>query len=120
MATLSQGSAAACRFDYHDATASRELRITVDQGKDPSPGLAAYTTQCSGAAAPLRAIGNEAVACAVDTKGHTHGAEVIGRVRDQIFTVTVTTNMRNDPSMPREALEEKTRNIAEQVAGALF
>jgi hypothetical protein len=120
MATLSQGNAAACSFDYHDATASRELRITVDQVKDPSPGLAAYTTQCSGAAAPLRAIGNEAVTCAADTKGHTYGEQVIGRVRDQIFTVTVTTSGHHDPSMPREALKEKTRNIAEQVAGALF
>jgi hypothetical protein len=120
MATLSQGSAAACSFDYHDATASRELRITVDQVKDPGRGLAAYTTQCSGATAPLQAIGNEAVACAVDTKGHTYGEQVIGRVRDQIFTVTMTTNTQNDPSMPREALEEKTRNISEQVAGALF
>ena len=82
--------------------------------------LASYTTQCRGAAAPLRAIGNEAVMCAADTKGHTHGEHVIGRVRDQIFTVTVTTSARQDPSMPREALEEKTRNIAEQVAGALF
>jgi hypothetical protein len=119
MATLSQGSAAACSFDYHDATASRELRITVEKVKDPGRGLAAYTTQCRGAA-PLRAIGNEAVTCAADTKGHTHGEQVIGRVRDQIFTVTVTTSARQDPSMSREALEEKTRNIAEQVAGALF
>jgi hypothetical protein len=123
MATLSQGSAAACSFDYHDATASRELRITIDQVKqvkDPGPSLAAYTTQCSGAATPLRAIGNEAVACAADTKRHTYGEQVIGRVRDQIFTVTMTTSAHHDPSMPREALKEKTRNIAEQVAGALF
>jgi hypothetical protein len=56
----------------------------------------------------------------VDTKGHIYGEQVIGRVRDQIFTVTITTSARRDPSMPREALEEKTRNIAEQVAGALF
>ncbi len=96
------------------------LRITVEKVKDPGRGLAAYTTQCRGAAAPLRAIGNEAVMCAADTKGHTHGEQVIGRVRDQIFTVTVTTSARQDPSMPREALKEKTRNIAEQVAGALF
>src|SRR5258708_19030665 len=97
MATLSQGSAAACSFDYHDATASRELRITVDQVKDPGRGLAAYTTQCTSAAAPLQAIGNEAVTCAADTKGHTHGEQGIGRVRDQIFTVKVTTSGPHDP-----------------------
>ncbi len=120
MATLAQASAAACSFLYHDATASRELRITVEKVKDPGRGLAAYTTQCSGATTPLQAIGNEAVACAVGTKGHTYGEQVIGRVRDQVFSVTITTSARRDPSMPREALDEKTRNIAEQVAGALF
>jgi hypothetical protein len=70
--------------------------------------------------APLQSIGNEAVTCAADTKGHTYGEQVIGRVRDQIFTVTVTTSAKQDPSMSREALQEKSRNKAEQVAGALF
>lgn len=120
MATLSEGSSAACSFDYHDATASRELRITVEQVKDPNQAMAAYKARCSGGTSPLQAIGNEAATCAADTKGHTYGEQVIGRVRDQIFTVMITTSAQDDPSMPREALEEKTRNIAEQVAGALF
>jgi hypothetical protein len=68
----------------------------------------------------LRAIGNEAVTCAVDSKGKSYGQQVIGVVRDQIFTVTVTTSAKKDPVMPRKALEEKSRNISEQVAGALF
>jgi hypothetical protein len=114
MATLSQGSREACTFVYHDATASRELRITVEQAQDPSHAMASYKAHCSGDATHLQAIGNEAVMCAADTKGQAHGERVIGRVRDQVFTVTITTSVRND------ALEEKTRNIAEQVAGALF
>ena len=58
--------------------------------------------------------------CAADIKGQGDGEQVIGRVRDQVFTVTITTSARNDPSMSRDELKEKTRNIAEQVAGALF
>ncbi len=58
--------------------------------------------------------------CAANIKGQTDGEQVIGRVRDQFFTVTITTSARNDPSMSRDELKEKTRNIAEQVAGALF
>jgi hypothetical protein len=76
--------------------------------------MASYKAHCSGDATHLQAIGNEAVMCAADTKAQAHGEQVIGRVRDQVFTVTITTSARND------ALEEKTRNIAEQVAGALF
>ena len=120
MATLFEGSRAACSFVYHDATASRELRITMEQVQDPSQAMTACKARCSGEASPLQAIGNEAVTCAADTKGQADGEQVIGRVRDQIFTVTIMTSARNDPSMSRDALKEKTRNIAEQVAGALF
>jgi hypothetical protein len=120
IATLSEGSRAACSFIYHDATASRELRITMEQIQDPSRAMAGYKAHCSGEASPLQAIGNEAVRCAADTKGQADGEQIIGRVRNQIFTVTITTSARNDPSMSRDELKEKTRDIAEQVAGALF
>jgi hypothetical protein len=120
MATLAQGSKPACDFTYHDATASRELKITVEEVQNPHQAMAAYQARCGSPATPLRAIGNEAVTCAVDSKGKSYGQQVIGVVRDQIFTVTVITSAKKDPAMPREALEEKSRNISEQVAGALF
>src|ERR1700730_4637005 len=118
MATLSQGSREVCSFVYHDGAASRELKITVEEVKDAGQATSAYKARCGAGASPLQAIGNEA--CAAEIKGQTFGQQVIGRVRDQVFTVTITTSTRNDPSMSRDALEEKTRNIAEQVAGALF
>src|SRR5271154_45243 len=120
MAILAQGGKAACDFTYHDATASRELKITVEEVKDAQQAMAAYQARCGSSVTPLRAIGNEAVTCAVDSKGKSYGQQVIGIVRDQIFTVTVITSAKKDPAMPRTALEEKSRNISEQVAGALF
>jgi hypothetical protein len=120
MATLIQGSRPACDFTYKDATAIRELKITVEETEGVGEALAAYKTRCVSSAKPLRGIGNEAVTCAVDNKGHSHGQQVVGVVRNQIFTVTILTDARKDPAMTREALEEKSRNIAEQVAGALF
>jgi hypothetical protein len=120
MATLAKGSKEACSFVYRDASASRELRITTEQVQDPGSALTSYKAHCSGEASPLQAIGNEAVMCAADVKGHAEGEQVIGRVRDQVFTVAITTSARNDPSMSRDELKEKARNIAEQVAGALF
>jgi hypothetical protein len=120
MATLAEGSKAACDFTYHDSTASRELKITVEEVIDAHQAMTAYKARCASHVTALRAIGNEAVTCAVDSKGKSYGQQVIGIVRDQIFTVTVTTSAKRDPAMPRVALEEKSRNISEQVAGALF
>ncbi len=120
MATLSQGSKEVCTFLYHDATTSRELRITTEEVQDPKQAMTRYKARCSGKVLPLRAIGNEAVMCAAAIQGQAETEQVIGRVRDQIFTVAITTSVRNDPSMSGDALKEKTRNVAEQVAGALF
>lgn len=120
MAALAEGGKAACDFTYHDAIASRELKITVEEVGDAQKTMAAYKTRCGSSVTPLRGIGNEAVTCAVDSRGTHYGQHVIGVVRDQIFTVTLITNKKNDPVMPREALKEKSRNISEQVAGALF
>ena len=87
MATLAEGGKPACDFTYHDATASRELKITVEEVQDAQQAMTAYQARCGSSARPLRAIGNEAVTCAVDSKGKSYGQQVIGVVRDQIFTV---------------------------------
>jgi hypothetical protein len=120
IAILAEGGKAACDFTYRDPTASRELKITVEEVNDVQQAMTAYKARCSSPAEPLRGIGNEAVTCAVGSKGKSFGQRVIGIVRDQIFTVTLTTSAPKDPVMPQEALEEKSRNISEQVAGALF
>jgi hypothetical protein len=120
VAILAQGGKAACDFTYHDPTASRELKITVEEVQDAQQAMSAYKARCGSHVTALRGIGNEAVTCAVESKGKSYGQQVIGVVRDQIFTVTVTTSAKKDPVMPREALEERSRNISEQVAGALF
>jgi hypothetical protein len=120
VAILAQGGKAACDFTYHDPTASRELKITVEEVQDAQQAISAYKARCGSHVTALRGVGNEAVTCAVVSKGKSYGQQVIGVVRDQIFTVTVTTSAKKDPVMPREALEERSRNISEQVAGALF
>jgi hypothetical protein len=120
MATLAEGGKAACDFTYHDATASRELKITVEEVASAQQAMTAYKARCGSPTTPLRGIGNEAVTCAVGSRGKSHGQQVIGVVRHQVFTVTVTTSAKKDPIMAREALKEKSRNISEEVAGALF
>jgi hypothetical protein len=95
------------------------LRIMVQPLKDVTNALASHESLCTSPATALKAIGNEAVSCSADV-GYSRGEQVIGRVRDRLFIVTVSSTMAHDPLMTRPALKEKAKMIAEQVAGALF
>jgi len=92
---------APCNFVRQDASLTIEIRT----GRD----LAPYLAKCAAAPVPLKAIGNEAFACTVSGR-----EQAIGRVRDQIFLITLTTNDKPD------VRREKVRNAAEQVAGNLY
>jgi hypothetical protein len=95
------------------------LRITVQPLKDVNNAVASHKSLCTSAPVALKAIGNEAVSCSADV-GYSRGEQVIGRVRDRLFIVTVSSTIAQDPSATRQLLQEKARTIAEQVAGALF
>ena len=99
-------SRANCDFIRQDGPVVHSLRIEVGN-----------VAQCSGNATPLRAIGNEAVACSYDGKNGQLAEQVVGRVRERAFLVRMSTN---DRSVRSSVLREKARNIAEQVAGILF
>jgi hypothetical protein len=118
MAAPAEVNATSCRFTYHDEDGTRELRITVEQVKDPDQIFNTYKSKCSSSASPFPAIGNKAIVCSADKKGNSE--EVIGQVRDSIFTITLSTSVKKDPSMPQEVLQEKIRLAAEQVSGNLF
>jgi hypothetical protein len=108
----------ACSFTYRSDSGVRELRVTVEQVQDPEQAFNTYKMRCGSGASPLQAIGNEALLCAPDKKGHSQ--EVVGRVRDNIFTITLSTTIEKDSFMPKDALAEKVRLAAEQVSGNLF
>jgi len=103
-------TASSCEFVRQSGGHDIALRIEVGP-------LSAPHTQCGSHAEPLKAIGNEAVACAYEGKEGWIGEQVTGRVRDQAFLVRVSTN---DKSAAPKTLREKARNVAEQVAGFLF
>ena len=92
-----------CRFTSSDS------ELTIEIGTLAAPNEFAHfaETACRGAhdIAPLKAIGNEAVACGAAT--------VVGRVRNQTFIIRLTAP---DTKSPRT----KTTAVAEQVAGNLF
>lgn len=106
-----------CDFVRHAGSGAYRLRIEVHTMGAPRQGSASFAAQCRTNAAPLRAIGNEAMACSADGKNGEIAEEVVGRVRDRTFLVRVSTN---DSPAQRRVLREKAQNVAEQVAGALF
>ena len=118
-ASLSEVSPTSCNFVYKDTASSRSLLVTVEVATDPGQAFNAYKAQCGSHVNPLPAIGNEAVLCS-GKKNHIAGEQVVGRVRDNVFTIKLSTNAKNDPAMARDALEQKARLVAEQVAGNLF
>ncbi|AXC09775.1 hypothetical protein ACPOL_0396 [Acidisarcina polymorpha] len=95
------------------------LRIMVQPLKDVNNSIVSHKSLCTSTPTALKAIGNEAVSCSADV-GYSRGEQVIGRVRDRLFIVAISSTMAHDPLMARPALKEKAKLIAEQVSGALF
>lgn len=75
---------------------------------------------CRSTPSPLKAVGNEAVVCSLDERPEIRGARSIGRVRDQIFEIVITTTRIDDPVLTRDALQIRINTAAEQVSGNLF
>ncbi len=109
-----------CQFSRQQGTILRQLRISVSVMSDISKDFAAYLAQCPPNGAHLAAVGNEAVTCSDNNKAELYSEEVVGRVRDQAFAVSVSSSVGNDASMTQEMRRAKANLAAEQVAGTLF
>ena len=114
------GQPAVCSFVNQTAAGTRTLRITVELDPDAHTRVGAISASCGSDVAPLKAIGNEALVCAADDRKLSQGERVVSRVRDQVFTILISTTLKNDPILTREALKTKIYSAAEQVAGNLF
>ncbi len=114
------GQPAVCTFTQQSADATRTLRITVELAANPHEKLEAAAMNCGTDTAPLRAIGNEAVVCTVDGRKGAMGERVVGRVRDQVFSITIGTTLKVDPILPRDVLKTNILTAAEQISGNLF
>jgi hypothetical protein len=106
---------ATCEFSRKQDSGVSMLRIAIHTMDAPSKDFAFYLSQCSGTTIPLKAIGNEAVQCVLKDSSTTGEEQVIGRVRERAFILTIRRNVAIS-----SGLSEETRNIAEQVAGSLF
>jgi hypothetical protein len=115
------GQPAVCTFTQMTAGGRRTLRITVEIVADAHARVASIAQGCGADAGPLKAIGNEALVCAADDRKAGIGERVVGRVRDQVFTITIGSTLKNDPILfSRDVLKSRIYTAAEQVAGNLF
>lgn len=119
-AKVSDHGAGVCEYSRQQGAVVLQLRVTVDIMTDIPKQFPTYLAQCPPKSPPLRAIGNEAVMCSIQSKGEPSSERVVGRVRDQAFVVSVSSSIQDDPSMTQEMRREKVSLVAEQVAGILF
>jgi hypothetical protein len=108
---------ATCEFVRHQGSVVTTMRIEVETMAGPPSSFATYVARCGSQGIPVRAVGNEAVACELEGKKSAISEQIVSRARDRAFTVRITASAG---SVDRELLRQKTRNVAEQVAGFLF
>jgi hypothetical protein len=109
-----------CEFARQEGGVHHQLDILVITMTDIPKQFARYAEQCTPKSTPLRAIGNEAVLCSIQTHANTYAEKVVGRVRERAFIVTLSSSLEDDPSFTQKMRREKVQLVAEQVAGILF
>jgi hypothetical protein len=108
---------ATCEFVRHDAAGVTKLRIEVVTMSDVAAAFPGFRGRCGADSQPVRAIGNEAVVCGATAAVRGGVAEqVVGRVRERAFVVSISAGAGTDQA----TLRETTLRVAEQVAGFLF
>jgi hypothetical protein len=116
----SAGQPAVCTITQTGAGFTRTLRITVEVVPDTHARWQTAVEACGKNAASIQAIGNEASMCPLDNHSAGLAELVVGRVRDQLFTITMSTTLKDDLILTRMSLKEKIYTASEQVAGNLF
>jgi hypothetical protein len=107
-----------CDFKRTEHSSVSSLTIAVHTMALPSKDFASYLARCTGTPVSLKAIGNEAIQC-VQNNG-SGGEQIIGRVRDRAFVIDLKRGSPGQRSSTASGLSEEARNVAEQIAGALF
>lgn len=108
-----------CEFSRKVDSGVYSLRIQVKTMNDFSKEFPALVAQCTGTTIALKAIGNEAVQCVMKIGSDEGHEQVIARVRDRAFVLTLTHAIAAHAANGNP-LSDEARNTAEQIAGSLF
>ena len=109
-----KGSGYTCQF----TRAGSELTIEIGALSTPDQFSHFAESACQGGrnVAPLKAIGNESIACSSGTN-HQVVEKAVGRVRNQTFVLRFSTT---DEAANPKSIRSKNTALAELVAGNLF
>ena len=114
------GQPATCSFVLKEAGGTRMVNITVEAVQDAHSRVMSMTKGCKQPREVLPSIGNEAYVC---TTEHGKGAvaeRVVGRVRDQFFTISFSATGRGTWILGLQDLRTRISTVSEQVSGNLF
>jgi hypothetical protein len=109
-----------CDFSRKVDSVAYTLSIVVKTMSDPAKDFGPFLAQCAGPTVALKGIGNEAVQCMMKDDAHAGYEQVIARVRDRAFVLTIHREAKTHGAADHNELSDETRNVAEQVAGSLF
>jgi hypothetical protein len=109
-----------CEFSRKVDSGVYSLRIQVKTMNDFSKEFPALVAQCAGTTVALKGIGNEAVQCVMKNGSEEGHEQVIARVRDRSFVLTISRAKGSQAAADESTLSNETRNTAEQIAGSLF
>ena len=109
-----------CDFSRKVESSVYSLNIAVKTMSDPAKDYGSFLAQCTGPTVALNGIGNEAIQCVMKDSIQGGYEQVIARVRDRAFVLTIHREAKTPVATYHDELSGDTRNVAEQVAGSLF
>jgi hypothetical protein len=116
----SVGQSATCNFVFKTADGSRTFTITVDTAQDAHARVMSMAKGCKQPQEVLPAIGNEAYVCTTEHTKDAIAERVVGRVRDQVFSILISTTGKADLILSTQDLKSRISLASEEVSGNLF
>jgi hypothetical protein len=120
---FNQGSAnepATCTFVSKTSGGSRTLSIHVETTPDAAIRVSSMAKLCGQPAEAIASIGNEAFICTTERNREAVVQSVIGRVRDQVFSISISTSVKGESVVWMADLRTRISIASEQVSGNLF
>jgi hypothetical protein len=114
------GQPATCSFVFKEAGGTRTVDITVETVQDAHSRVMSMTQGCKQPREVLPAIGNEAYVCTTEHGKDAMAERVVGRVRDQFFTISFSTTGKGNLILSPQDLRTRISTVSEQVSGNLF
>jgi hypothetical protein len=116
----SVGQPATCNFVFKTASGSRFFTINVETVQDAHARMMSLAKGCKEPQEVLPSIGNEAYICTTEHDKEAVAERVVGRVRDQVFTILISTAGKGDLLLSTQDLKSRISVASEQVSGNLY